>query len=140
MSEYCDGDAECIYSQDLRKSRTPKDCAACKRAIAPGDYYMHATMVWDGTAESIDRCGACQVTYEHLDGLCDERHRVSRWDSMAPNQWLACGKAYADEWGDEPPADIAALPFLTDREAGALLTKRHALKLAAAAARRGATC
>lgn len=90
-----------------RRSRANKDhkCDACHRAIARRAEYYRVTWVFDGSAGGCKRCLACQITHEHLRVLCRER------GDMWPDERLACGLDYADEWDTEPPPEIAALAF-----------------------------
>jgi len=89
----------------------PVQCA-CKRAIPAGSFYCAVSWVFEGSADSVKRCGACQKTHEHLRGKDPE---------LWPDERLNCGLKYEDEWGGEPPPDVARLPLLTDAEAGELL-------------------
>lgn len=107
-----------VYNEEPRRAAKPKPCDACKRTIARGEIYMHVSWVYDGRAESVNRCGACQRTHEHLRGLDKE-------GEMWPDERLGCGLSYESEWG-ELPDNIAALAFATPREASALLAERHA--------------
>ena len=97
-----------------RRARVAHVCSACGATISHGHYYTSTGVVWEGTAETIKRCGSCELTYRHLVELGSTR-------GMAPDLKLACGLDYAEEWETEPPEDIARLPLLTDAERGALL-------------------
>jgi hypothetical protein len=118
MSEsYEDGVPVDVHEQRIRRARKEHRCCACKRAIEPGSMYCNEVYVWDGTLETNKRCGACQKTYEHLSDLCRQSE-----DHISPRPDLGCGLRYQGEWGDLPD-EIAALAFMTDAEASALLEK-----------------
>ena len=112
MSHYVD---ECydVYQETTRKARKEHDCDACKLPIRRGDYYCSVHIVFDGRARSVKRCGACQTTHIHL--------RKLNPGEMWPNEKLACGLDYEEEWGNEPPDEIQALPLLSADERGQLL-------------------
>ena len=63
-------------------------------------------MVYDGRAETVKRCLRCEAMHEHLSTL-------GRDQDMYPAERLDCGQSYKDEWGKEPPPEIAALAFKT---------------------------
>lgn len=130
MSHVCEETYD-VYCETPRKARTPKPCRACKRTIAAGELYMHVTWVFDGRADGTNRCGACQATHEHL------RH-LDHYGEMWPDEELNCGLRYREEWGSEPPVEIAALPFLSGAEASAKLADKYASRLRAAAETRKA--
>ena len=114
MSHYCEETYD-AYVESMRRARKEHACDACALPIRAGDYYCSVHVVFDGKAETIKRCGACQTTHEHLRKLGDD---------MWPDERLSCGLAYEEEWGGEPPPDVQALPFLGDVERGALLESR----------------
>jgi hypothetical protein len=118
MSYYADGVCD-IYRESFRKARKERKCAACHAIIRPGDYYCNLFTLYDGDVESINRCGACQRTHEHLRALCRAKDR-----DMWPDERLGCGLTYEGEWG-EVPDDIASLPFLSAEERGVLLRHPH---------------
>jgi hypothetical protein len=122
MSESCDGYFD-VHRHEIRKARKLRECSACERAIRPGDYYAYVFTVFDGEADTTERCGACERTWQHLKTKCDEYNRTRgrrTGERLYPYEDLGCGKAYEEEWGDVPD-DIAALPLLSDDERGALL-------------------
>lgn len=106
-----------VYRQKIVKARKEHACSACRAKILPGHYYSRVFCVFEGEAETFRRCGSCEVTYRHLTELC--RHHPD--GDIAPLFDLSCGKDYAEEWGDEPPDEIARLPFLSADERSALL-------------------
>lgn len=116
MSHYVDETYD-AYVEKFRKARKSHACDACRLPIRPGDFYCSVHIVFDGEAETVKRCGACQATHEHLRKLGADR-------DMWPDERLACGLKYEDEWGDEPPDEVAALPMLSAEERGALLAAR----------------
>lgn len=121
MSHSCDSTYD-IYSERFVRARKQHTCDACKRAIEAGAYYCKVfTLCKDyDSVHSYKRCGSCQRTHEHLRGLC---HGVKD-EPMWPDERLGCGLDYAEEWGGPPPDEIAALPLLTDAEAGQLLAPK----------------
>jgi hypothetical protein len=112
MSYYTD-ERYSVYSEHVTKARKHHHCDACKRTIAPGQLYMRVSMVWDSTAKTVKRCGACQKTHEHLRGLSP--------GDMWPEEKLDCGLEYVEEWGEKPPEEIARLPLISNEEASELL-------------------
>jgi hypothetical protein len=108
-----------VYKIVIRKARKPHTCDACKLPIERNHLYAVVHLVFDGSASSIKRCGACEVTHEHLRELC----RYSG-DYTWPDEKLNCGLDYEREWKQEPPFAITATAFMTTDERGALLTER----------------
>lgn len=115
MSHSCDDEYD-VYKETPRRARKEHRCHACGAGIRPGHKYMVVATVYDGSATTIKRCGRCQRTHEHLRELCRSLD-YELW----PDERLNCGLDYEDEWCEPPPAEIAALPMLTDDEASALL-------------------
>lgn len=114
MSESCDEECE-VYEERFRTARKEHRCSACKRAILPGHRYCTVFALYDGNTTTYKRCGSCQRLHEHLVELCREAS-----DDLWPRDDLGCGLKYESEWGDLPP-EIAALAFMSDAEASALL-------------------
>ncbi len=106
-----------VYSERTVKARKVHTCDACERRIQPRDLYKRVAICFDGGWETVIRCGSCQRTHKHLRDLC------SLQDTMWPDERLNCGLEYADEWSKQPPPEIAALPLLSDAEAGRLLAE-----------------
>lgn len=119
MSEQCEGCCD-IYEERFRTARKEHRCTACKRAILPGHRYCAVFTLYDGSTVTYKRCGSCQRLHEHLVELC----RLAG-DDMWPRDDLGCGLRYQDEWGPVPP-EIAALAFMSDDEASALLITEKA--------------
>ena len=119
MSHSCD-EYYTVYIKKARKARKSHVCDACERTIKPKSYYMDIRTVFDGRAETIKRCGSCEVTHRHLIKLCQELADGELW----PDEKLGCGLDYKEEWGDAPPLEIARLPMLSDVEAGQLLAPK----------------
>jgi hypothetical protein len=92
-----------LYKETPVRSRKDHRCSACKQTIPPKVTYWKIVVVFDGTLESLKRCSRCQKLHKHLRELGRER-------DMWPDERLACGKLYQDEWGDVP-VEIAALAF-----------------------------
>lgn len=117
MSHSCD-ETYTIYEEHVHRARKQHDCDACGLPIKPGDYYCRVFLLFDGSKETVKRCGACQKTHEHLRELAP--------GEMWPDERLNCGYTYQDHWNDDPPDDIAALAFLDAAERGALLAPKGA--------------
>jgi hypothetical protein len=111
---HCVEEAYTVYNETVRKARKEHTCSACRLPILPGHYYASVFLLYDGDAETIKRCGSCQTTHLHLRKLGDPH-------GMWPNEKLNCGKSYEGEWDEEPPEEIAALPFLNAENRGLLL-------------------
>lgn len=92
------------YNETGRRARKAHVCDACNEPIRPGDVYTFVSIVFDGSASNVKRCARCQKIHLHLRERCagDER-----W----PRERLNCGLDYKEEWGAEPPPEIAALAF-----------------------------
>lgn len=111
-----------VYRCTVRRARKTHKCYACGRKIHSGQKYSYTFVVSEGEQYKIKRCGACEITYRHLDKLCREHNESEHsTDWLVPELDLSCGLAYAEEWGGPPPEHIARLPFLTDDEAAQLL-------------------
>jgi hypothetical protein len=106
-----------VHEERVHKARKNHVCCACEQPIRTGDYYASVFIVFDGRSRFYRRCGACQTTHLHLRKLCTP-------NEMWPREDLSCGLDYAEEWGAEPPDEIAALPLLSADERGALLAPR----------------
>lgn len=91
-----------VYAETHRRARKAHECDACGERIGPGVTYWRVFVVFDGSAEAHKRCNRCQAIHVHLRSLDPGR----RW----PDERLACGLDYEDEWGDLPE-EIAALAF-----------------------------
>ena len=107
MSYSCDETYD-VYNETRTKARKAHTCSACKDTIAPGHLYTRVAVVFDGTVTSYKRCVRCQTLHKHLRELCSY--------DMWPDERLACGMAYEEEWG-ELPEEIEELAFLTPEEA-----------------------
>src|SRR5690349_424705 len=117
MSVYADDDAPSVYTERYRKARKEHRCDACGGTIKSGDVYSYTASLFDGSWDSATRCGRCETIYLHL----LEKMR-GNYDEY-PHWHLDCGHEYKERWDEEPPPEIAALAFLTDEEAGKLLTR-----------------
>lgn len=93
-----------VYTETCVTAVKPHTCSACGIAIPKGGRYYRVTWVFDGSADGVKRCLACQCTHEHLRELCETGEQ---W----PDETLSCGLDYRDEWDSEPPPEIAALAF-----------------------------
>jgi hypothetical protein len=92
-----------VYSETNRRARKEHQCDACDERIGPGVTYWYIATVFERRATAHKRCNRCQAIHVHLRGLC-------RYDEMWPDERLACGLKYEDEWGELPP-EIEALAF-----------------------------
>lgn len=93
-----------VYNERFPRSRKPRQCEACKETIPAGAHYARVSAVYDGSAETIVRCIRCQRMHEHL-------RLLARSEGLWPAERLNCGREYVEEWGEEPPEEIAALAF-----------------------------
>lgn len=111
----CDFVEEYYVVYDERRVKTRKDrlCQACGCSIPRGTTYCRVASLYDGSWQVTIRCGACQLTHEHLRSLCG----YDLW----PDERLACGEEYESRHGSPPPDEIAALAFMTDTERGEIL-------------------
>ncbi len=109
MSYYAD-EHYAVYHEVRVFASKQHDCDAvlCSEPIRKGDPYWRISIVYDGRAETVKRCVRCQAIHLHLRDLGDDT-----W----PDERLACGQDYAEEWGGPPPAEIAALAFWKAGEA-----------------------
>ncbi len=124
MSESCDETCT-VHRHKIVTARKEHKCSACRSVILPGHRYASVFTLFEGEADTIKRCGSCEVTWQHLKKLCDghnDQHE-NRGDSLYPREDLGCGKDYEEEWGDIPD-DIAALPLLSADERSALLAPK----------------
>jgi len=118
VSQSCD-QTNVVYDERTVRARKAHVCDACERTIRPGDRYKRIGILFDGRWGTVVRCGSCQKTHEHLRALC--RLPEYRYDQLWPDEQLNCGLDYAEEWGNAPPADVQALPLLSNSDASALL-------------------
>lgn len=96
-----------VYDERRVKARKPHTCQACGDTIQPGHRYARVGIVFRGSAETIKRCLRCQTLHAHLRERCRGDNRS--W----PDEHLAGGETYEDEWGQPPPPEVAALAFKT---------------------------
>ena len=111
MSYYAE-ETYTIYEEPTLKARKEHTCDACKEPIRIGDTYTRVFLLYDGRKETIKRCTRCQAIHKHLRELSREHRDGEMW----PRERLNCGQDYAEEWGGEPPPEIAALAFLLPGE------------------------
>jgi hypothetical protein len=110
MSQWCD-DSYTVYSENQVRARKDHTCQACWECIPKGTPYWRITWVFDRSAGGVKRCVRCQAIHLHLRKLCREKDY-----EMWPDEQLACGLKYEDEWGDLPD-EIAALAFALPTDA-----------------------
>ncbi|TFG38795.1 MAG: hypothetical protein E4H44_03290 [Candidatus Aminicenantes bacterium] len=92
-----------IYDETWRKARKQHRCDACNEPISVGHQYARVFILFDGEKSNRKRCARCQRIHEHL-------RTVDKYGDTWPDENLACGQSYEDEWGECPP-EIAALAF-----------------------------
>lgn len=92
-----------VYNERFPRSRVERTCDACKETIPRGGHYARIGVVFNKSAETIVRCMRCQRIHEHL--------RLLAPNELWPDERLQCGSSYMDEWGEEPPDEVAALAF-----------------------------
>lgn len=95
-------EAYAVYHEQEQVARKSHECCACELQIDPGQKYTRIYVVFDGRRESYKRCARCQLIHEHLRTLAPGES----W----PDERLACGTLYADEWGTAP-AWLSELAF-----------------------------
>lgn len=103
MSHSVDETYELYVESTVRRARRPHVCSACKETIPVGSTYTNVFIVFQNEPERLKRCGRCQKIHLHLRSLGDSE----TW----PDERLNCGESYRTHWGEDPPADIAALAF-----------------------------
>lgn len=108
---YSADEAYTVYDERFPRARKPHACAACKDVIEPGHIYARVGIVFEKEASTVVRCLRCQTIHEHLREKCRGHRDGDRW----PDEHLACGLDYEEEWGPLPDA-IAALAFVTPAE------------------------
>ena len=116
---HCVEEAYDVYDETPRRAAKEKPCDACGRTVIVGEIYMRVFTLFDGTAESVNRCGACQAMHKHLRG-------IDSYGETWPDERLGCGLDYREEWGCDPPEKIAALAFATAHEASQQLERVYA--------------
>lgn len=115
MSQLCDGIAD-VYNETFPRARRRHVCGACGETIATGDVYARVVIIGDRELHSVKRCARCQALHVHLRHLC-KRSFDRRWAlsipvvALWPDEDLACGLSYEDEWG-AVPAEVAELAFI----------------------------
>ena len=123
MSVDCwDGEPNVVDDCERRRARQEHRCRACRETIRRGDLYFRHFLVWDGQAQIYKRCARCQILYEALTKLHEERHD----GETAPAYALDCGDTYEQVFDEPAPPELESLAFLTAAEAQALLTAKIA--------------
>lgn len=111
----CESGAEmsAVWVRDVRRARREHTCSACHRTIARGHAYAITRSLFEGRWDQFKHCGRCDRIYLAL---------VDRLDyDVWVDPRLACGTEWRDAFYGDPPPDIAALAFVTEAEASALL-------------------
>lgn len=109
MSGYYDETYE-VYKEEPVTARKAHTCDACKETIPAKATYWKVFTLFDGNVDSLKRCNRCEAIHVHLRNLC-----AGTGDEIWPDERLACGLKYEDEWG-ELPDHIAALAFALPSE------------------------
>src|SRR5262249_3246069 len=104
---YFSDETYAVYQTTGRKARKPADCGASGDKDRPNDGFTRVVVLFDGRTETINGCSRCQKLPEDLRGLCREHRDGEFW----PDERFACGLDYREEWGSDPPPEIAALAF-----------------------------
>lgn len=55
----CDNDPPAVYTQAMRRARSPHVCCECRMPIPAGNTYEHVDGLWDGRWEHFDTCLFC---------------------------------------------------------------------------------
>jgi hypothetical protein len=101
-----------VYHEVKHKARTEHKCNACGEKISIGHRYTSLTIIWDGNVRCYKRCLRCQALHVHLRQKDPE---------MWPDELLSCGKDYRGEWGEDPPAEVEMLAFISQEESQRLI-------------------
>lgn len=115
-----DADPNTVDDCERRRARQDHQCCACREAIRRGDLYFRHFMVWGATAQVFKRCARCQLLYEALAKLHEDRHD----GETAPAYALDCGDTYEQVFNEPAPPELERLAFLTAAEAQALLAAK----------------
>ncbi len=91
-----------LYKERHPKARRDHKCSCCSEIIRAGVVYTTVAFFSDGEFTAIKRCMRCQKIFEHLNSLSRD---------TCPDMFLDCGHDYKEQWGTEPPPEIAALAF-----------------------------
>lgn len=92
------------------RARKEWKCCACHGTILRGELYTYSFTIFDGDTSELRRCARCDAIYEHL---CE----MHKGQSEAWPAWdLNCGHTYQDNFGKEPPPEIARLAFMSAAE------------------------
>lgn len=104
MSCEIDGIAD-VWSETAHVARKSHQCDACREPICPGDKYVAHFIIYDGDTERVKRCWRCDLIYQHLKTLPELIYEEQ------PDIRLQCGHEYKEQWGIDPPPEIAAMAF-----------------------------
>lgn len=105
-----------VYDTTIRKARKSHKCSACETTISPGERYADIRTVFDGSVDTYKRCGRCELTHRFL------REKGSDHE-LYPMERLNCGIPYEEEFEEQPPPALAALPFLNGAQASDILVR-----------------
>lgn len=114
MSHEGEGDYPAVYKSETRKARKQHVCHACGDTIMPGHQYVYIFSVYDGDTDETRRCARCEAIHSHLREKCNAeraQRRMAGKEQRWPADALNCGEDYAENWGHDPPPEIAALAF-----------------------------
>lgn len=105
-----------VQRHSIVRARKEHKCSACHEPIRRGDLYSYSFFVFEGDTSTVKRCARCETIYREVSARLD-RYSV-------PEERLNCGHTWQENFGEDPPPEIAALAFVTPAEAqGRLLAK-----------------
>jgi hypothetical protein len=107
-------DGHCdVWEESLRRARKEHKCDACHEPIQRGELYHATRSLFDGRWDTTYRCARCETMYRFLQPL------MARGEVC--HEELDCGHEFTEVFNREPPPEVAALAFMSQAEAQALL-------------------
>jgi hypothetical protein len=95
-----------VTSSERRRARKLHVCCACGETIPVAALHVYTTQLYGGDWQHWRHCARCWLMVDAV---------ISRGESC---YWqLDCGASWEAAFGAAPPDDVAALAFLTPREA-----------------------
>lgn len=113
MGYYGDGPCE-EYEHSMVPLKRAVVCSVtdCGAVIPAGSRASYTMSVFEGIRDAVWRCHRCERIYLHLQERCSAENATSwRYRALCVDDRLDCGIDYEEEWGEEPPPEIAALAF-----------------------------